>query len=688
MADKKIIEIETKESGSNKIVKAFEEIKKLYKKLLNEEIKRQDSLEDTEKATEKVVENTKKIGEAGSKSAKGVKLLKKGFSALGTALKGLGIGLIISAVALLTETFKKNQKVVDFVTSTIDGITNVFNTVFEAITKVVSSVNESTNGFEGLQKVLGGALTIAFNTIKTNVLGLIAGFKSLKVAYENVFGDEESIKAAQESLKETTEEITKTIASSLEAGKQIGDNIGKAFNEVKGVVTEVSSAVGEIDFKEEFKKGAALQELRNSAKLAEADLKILKETLDRQAEKQRQIRDDESKSIAERKQANDELLKILKEGEKVNVRLAQQSVNAAAQELAINDNIENRIALKNAEAEVEAQRATSTGFISEALVNDIALKKEAVELNDSIAQGENELAISRAKFNAERISDDVKRLEALQDAAELENEIETQRLQNLIDNAKAGTQAKIDAENELAIFKEEKRQEEILRQEEIAIAELEKIASDKELELLRFDEKRALLQEQRDAILADETITADQKKELLEANTNASIELSDKEAEVKKKNLDATANVLSNFSAIAGKETAAGKALSVAAATINTFRGVSDALAAKTVTPFENALKFANAAAIGIAGIANVKKILSVKVPNAGQGGGGASGGASPAAPSFNVIGEQSQPNQINELIGSTNERNDEPVRAYITNDDVNTSTSLNRRIESDANVL
>ena len=97
-------------------------------------------------------------------------------------------------------------------------------------------------------------------------------------------------------------------------------------------------------------------------------------------------------------------------------------------------------------------------------------------------------------------------------------------------------------------------------------------------------------------------------------------------------NLDKTASTLEAFSSIAGKETAAGKTLAVASATINTYRGVSDALAATTVTPFETGLKFANAIAIGVAGLQNVQKILSVKVP-----GGGGGGGSAPSSPRINT---------------------------------------------------
>ena len=146
--------------------------------------------------------------------------------------------------------------------------------------------------------------------------------------------------------------------------------------------------------------------------------------------------------------------------------------------------------------------------------------------------------------------------------------------------------------------------------------------------------------------------------------------------------------------ALAGEQTAAGKGLAIASATINTYRGVSDALAAKTVTPFETALKFVNAAAILGNGLKNVQKIASVKIPRtSGGGGGGASvGGASvgaasvsaaPAPPSFNVVGA-SETSVLGDAVAS---QTNEPVQAYVVSNDVTTAQSLENNIVEGATI-
>jgi hypothetical protein len=87
------------------------------------------------------------------------------------------------------------------------------------------------------------------------------------------------------------------------------------------------------------------------------------------------------------------------------------------------------------------------------------------------------------------------------------------------------------------------------------------------------------------------------------------------------------------------------------------------------------------AAGVAVAsGIANVKKILSVKTPNGGGGGGGAPTAA--PAPSFNIVGP-SGTNQIAESIGLNKET--QPLKAFVVGGDVTSQQSLNRGIVQNA---
>ena len=222
----------------------------------------------------------------------------------------------------------------------------------------------------------------------------------------------------------------------------------------------------------------------------------------------------------------------------------------------------------------------------------------------------------------------MKAIEALQEIDVLEAEQEAVRLQAIVDNANAGTQAKIDAQIALDQFTEQSEQTSVTRAKQIS---------------------------------------------------DAKIKIAKTEAQAKKDNLDKTAAVLENFSNIAGKETVAGKAFAVAAATINTYRGVSDALILVQ--------GLAISIAIGISGIANVKKILSVQLPPVTGGGSTPSGSPSPAPlsipPAFNIVGA-SGTNQLADAIGGQSQQ---PVQAFVVSSEVTTSQELDRNIIDEASI-
>lgn len=142
--------------------------------------------------------------------------------------------------------------------------------------------------------------------------------------------------------------------------------------------------------------------------------------------------------------------------------------------------------------------------------------------------------------------------------------------------------------------------------------------------------------------------------------------------------------VLGQLSELAGKETAAGKALGIASATINTYVGVSEALKQKSTlpSPFDVVAKVANVATILATGFKAVRAITSVKVPGGGGGGSAPSpisvpNAAAPSAPQFNVVGT-SNTSQLAQSIG---QKDATPIKAYVVSNDVSTQQGLDRAI-------
>ena len=149
----------------------------------------------------------------------------------------------------------------------------------------------------------------------------------------------------------------------------------------------------------------------------------------------------------------------------------------------------------------------------------------------------------------------------------------------------------------------------------------------------------------------------------------AKAKIAKEEADAKIAALEATSNAITNLSMIAGKETVAGKALAIAASIINTYKGVTTALSSAP-PPFN----FISAAAVGAAGFAAVKNIVSVQVP--GAAGGGAS------VPSLNtqapIAPQQPQAATTNLSNQTINAIGNQAVRAYVIENDV---TSNQQRI-------
>jgi hypothetical protein len=183
-----------------------------------------------------------------------------------------------------------------------------------------------------------------------------------------------------------------------------------------------------------------------------------------------------------------------------------------------------------------------------------------------------------------------------------------------------------------------------------------------------LDQKQALLDKQYE----DDLISQEKYNEATKANSNARKEIDRAEYEFKISQAQAAANVLGALSDLAGKQTAAGKALGISQALINTYVGVSDVLQAKSVlpSPFDVIAKVANVATILATGLKAVKAITAVKVPGGGGGGGGVSAPSiSATAPTVSSSVPTLGTSPVTAL--NTAMQQQPPVRAYVVESEV-----------------
>lgn len=591
---------------------------------------------DAIKKTEQLNKNVKNVDKSTS-------IASKGFKTLGAALKATGIGLVVALVAKLTQAFSQNQKVVDAVSGVFNGISIIFTQLTDAIINTYESVSEATGGFDALGKVISGLITLVFTPLKLSFYGIKLGIQEAQLIWEqSFFGDKdpETIKTLNKNIKETKQNLIDIGVEALNAGKDIVNNFGEAIDEVSEFGGKALEKISKISVKTALEQGKALTQAKNAAELAQVELQGLIEKYDRQAEIQRQIRDDERLSIDDRIKANDELGRILEEQLDAQLRLANQRVKAAQLEISATGNsIENQVALKEALNEVAAVEAQITGFASEQRVNEAALQKERLE-------NLNEIALI-GKTEQER-----KQLEA-------EQELERQRI--LIEKTISNEQ--------------EKNAALLLAQQEYDTTLAEIKAEADAIEAERIEKQNQRIQEQKDKEL-----------QLEEDVRNAKLKLAND-----------TFNVLGQLAeAFSGQSEAAArknfkiqKALSLAQATIGGVEGTINAYTTAQKSPITALVPAYPAIQAGIAGATAAAKIATIAKQQFKGGGSSSvsgvasSGGGAPATPQFNIVGQDSQ-SQIGQAIG---QQEQQPVQAYVVANDVTTAQSLNNNIVDGASL-
>ena len=413
-----------------------------------------EELNDTKKGLDKTADAQKK-------AAKGSNLFKKGLKAVGTAFKALGIGIVVAGLKFLFDAISKNNKVMTAFDTVIEAISIVLSKVVGTIADVVSQVYESSNGFEGLKNVIVGLLTIAITPLKLSFYQIKLALEVAQLAYEKSFfggKDADKIKDLNESIKATTENIKQTGKDAVEAGADVALNLGKAANEIGQVVTKSTEGIKEISVNAAIEQAKTNVALASSAEVAAAKQQLLVEKYDRQAEQQRQIRDEERNSIEVRKAANDKLNLILDEQEKSMKSQAALQVEAAQAQFDKNDNTETEVALINAKANQLGVLAQVEGFRSEQKVNDLGLDREKVEMLKSISESEGNLSYEQKKFAAEQIVNKLEQLKKLKSIEDERAKDETKRLSDIVKATKKGTQAEADAIIALNEFKQTSRQ--------------------------------------------------------------------------------------------------------------------------------------------------------------------------------------------------------------------------------------
>jgi len=340
-------------------------------------------VEELKKELQEVKQSFEASDKAAEDSAKSSKGFGKALGAIGKA--GGVIFLLEKAFGLFQETLGKNQTIIDATATATEFLSIAFNDLFSFIQNNVGSV---TGFFKSIFEDPKQSLIDFANAFKRNIqerfesyldtLGFLAS--AVKKVFSGDFaGALEDVKNAGKESLDVLTGVDGTFEKSVET-------VGK----VTKAVTEYTKST--------LNSAKATVDLNKQVQIADALQQGLVEKYDLQAEQQRQIRDDESKTIEERIKANEKLGKILDKQEEEMMKNVKLRVEAAQIEFDKNqDNIEAKVALIEAENELAAVQAQVTGFRSEQLTNINSLLRESVEIEQEVADAK--AAIQDAAMN-------------------------------------------------------------------------------------------------------------------------------------------------------------------------------------------------------------------------------------------------------------------------------------------------
>ena len=504
--------------------------------------------------------------------------------------KNIVIGADLSGIEVklneLIDLLKNSQTEADKTSKSVEQVADEVKEVGKSAKEGAKGVKVLSNGIRGIGLALKAA----------GIGLLIEGFQLFKDVLKSNQGVADSFAVTLQTLIFAFNGIIKAVSS--------GDflSIPKVLAEAREQAIELVALQNEILLKEGERSKLQLKNL------------II-------AEKQRQLRDDETKTIESRIEANEKLNDLLTNQILDEQHIVQLKINAANAELLRNDNIENKLALLEAETEMLEIQERLEGQMSEYQMNRNSLKREEADLEimifDQFAEQfriEKETAIELMNNRKKALRETWSLETGLANAKilQLDEEIAKHKENTIIYQELVGQRAALDAEKHAFIKKH--------------------IADEQQL-------RRDNIQENFD--LAAQGLGA------LQA-LNDAFAKDDEESAEKAFNIN--------------------KSLQTGQAIINTAAAVTAQLAVP-----QDALTGANFVKAGIAlatGIAQVKTIQSAQF--GGDVGSLDSNIAQPQSPSFNLVGSTGN-NAILESL-----RNN-PVKAYVVGSDVTSQQQLDR---------
>ena len=567
--------------------------------------------------------------------AKGLGLSAKASKGLAVGLSALGIPLLLAGIAALIDYFKNFEGAAKLVQKALEVAGAVIRKITEAMIALINL------DFGGVKDALGGIGDAASEASK---------------GVDELFESQRALEALQ---KQQVIENAK-LRQSIEAQKKVLEDTTLSFEERMAALKEVNADTEQL--------------AKNEIALTEATLRSLQAqlALENNYEERIRLEQEIAQTQADLINSQTELQNIQYDAAKVERELIQQRRDE--QKAAYEKQLE--VAEQYQDQLTALEQSSELARIEDA--DERAKRKLELDRENAIA------ALDDTEFTETQKRELIK---AINEQYDLE---EQARLDAIAEREKAAADKKAeDAEKEAEVKRQQAEANAQKLREIMQQVDLDSIedAAQRAREELRIQEEKQM--KELEALGA----TEEQKQRVAALYTKKREDLAEQEAKFKaglKKAevdaaLDAGQDILNGIVSIVGEGSAIGKAAAVASTTIETYKSATAAYASTVGIPVAGPVLAPIAAGVAVAaGLANVQKILSTKVPGNDSAGGGARPTPS-AIPAFDPTA--SLPGGAGGGEGVTLEQtgtqaNIAPVRAYVVATEVTSEQEANKKIE------
>jgi hypothetical protein len=598
----------------------------------------------------------KDIGKVGEQLKISFSGLTTGVNGFKKALIATGIGALVVAVGMLVAYW-------DDIKGLVGGVGSQQKKLNESSKENLKTQEEKLDAIDGQSNQLKLQGKSEKDILNIKIKQSDEAIKAAEINLANAKATKDAqVKAAQRN-KEILKGIITFLTAPLVAVLAMIDEVGKALGENFGLAEGFTGGLAKMVFDPEqtAKDGdATIKEAEasfNKLKEKKAGFQVSIQGIDKAAA-------DKTKADKDKEDAKDlEAQKILQEAK--NKLLAKQKQEEAAVEEAYKEKFKK---LKEAgikdDGTLEAAKQKELTEIKDkyakeeadkVLAFDKELNKARTEARLSAIKDENERAKQELLANYQTQYADIDANEkytaeqklALKKALQEKENLELNTLENQRKTQKFNQDvADLDYEMKQSEFKFNIQKE--LAAKKLALATKE------------FENGRMSQTEYTNFLRAN----ADEQKKIDEAKVQAKMQVAQQ-----------VAGILSSMSDLAGKDTAAGKGLAIAAATINTYTGATQALNSKVPAPepLATIIRIAQAGVIIATGIKSIREISKTKVPS---GGGASAPSISASAPTTASAVPTLGSSPVTAIASVM--QNQKPIRAFVVESEV---TGTQRRV-------